>query len=506
MKRFFCFLIIILNLVNVTIYGATISELKNNLKTKVLARVLSDYNFVKKEDVEVSFSFTRQFEELVNKSSSIEFDLDSVDRFLGRTSLMVSFFDKAIATPGTLNAYSDADYVGHIGFARVRNIDEEDGNFLNLYLFDIKMFTMLSIAVTSNNFKAGDKVTGSVSGATGIVAYEDASNNHIMVHDVVGTFTTNDALTLKGAGTYSSSSTLSAVRSFHVEDARGVGQETSDTGEEDFTANVATDNDKLLSGVASITAGGAITGLGTAFLTELRKGDIIIVGNKIEIRLEENSNTLPKIEMLNSSIKKLLSEFGSIPLPPYITRAADEFDKEYYQTIFAENDGSVAAPTASLHFDSQVMKRLEEKKINICNLTLHIGMGTFSAIKTQHIEDHIMHSELFSIPKKTIEQIKKCKEKNGKVVAVGTTVARALESFNYNNNKTDTFYETNIFIKPGYKFKIVDHLITNFHLPKSSLLIMIAAFYNKNKILEAYDYAKKNDYKFFSYGDSTLIL
>ena len=180
---------------------------------------------------------------------------------------------------GTLNAYSDADYVGHIGFARVRNIDEEDGNFLNLYLFDIKMFTMLSIAVTSNNFKAGDKVTGSVSGATGIVAYEDATNNHIMVHDVVGTFTTNDALTLKGAGTYNSSSTLSAVRSFHVEDARGVGQETSDTGEEDFTGNVATDSDKLLSGVASITSGGVITGLGTAFLTELRKGDIIIDGS-----------------------------------------------------------------------------------------------------------------------------------------------------------------------------------------------------------------------------------
>ena len=144
---------------------------------------------------------------------------------------------------------------------------------------------------------------------------------------------------------------------------------------------------------------------------KLRKGDIIIVGNKIEIRLEENSNTLPKIEILNSSIKKLLSEFGSIPLPPYITRAADEFDKEYYQTIFAENDGSVAAPTASLHFDSQVIKRLEEKKVNICNLTLHIGMGTFSAIKTQYVEDHIMHSELYSIPKKTIEQIKKCKEK-----------------------------------------------------------------------------------------------
>ena len=160
----------------------------------------------------------------------------------------IKLFDKAIATPGTLNAYSDADYVGHIGFARVRNIDEYNGTHLNLYLFDIKMFTMLSCSVSSNNFKAGDKVTGSISGATGIVAYEDASNNHVMIHDVVGTFTTNDAISLKGSGTYSSSSTLTAVRSFNVEDARSVGQVSSQTAtEEDFTADIALDSDKLIS-------------------------------------------------------------------------------------------------------------------------------------------------------------------------------------------------------------------------------------------------------------------
>ena len=123
----------------------------------------------------------------------------------------IHLFDKAIATPGTLNAYSNADYVGHIGFARVRNIDEESTAFENLYLFDIKMFTMISCSVTANNFKAGDKVTGSTSGATGIVAYEDATNNHIMLHDVVGTFRTTDAISVKGQGTYSSSSTITAV-------------------------------------------------------------------------------------------------------------------------------------------------------------------------------------------------------------------------------------------------------------------------------------------------------
>jgi len=191
----------------------------------------------------------------------------------------IKLFDKAIATPGTLNAYSDADYVGHIGFARVRNIDEYNGTHLNLYLFDIKMFTMLSISNSSGNFVAGDKITGSISGATGIVAYGDHSNNHVMLHDVVGTFTTNDVLTLKGTGTYSAGGQPSAVRSFNVEDARSVGQVSSQTStEEDFTADIALDSDKLISGLSSITSGGAITGLGTAFLNELRKGDLIIDG------------------------------------------------------------------------------------------------------------------------------------------------------------------------------------------------------------------------------------
>ena len=194
----------------------------------------------------------------------------------------IKLFDKAIATPGTLNAYSDADYVGHIGFARVRNIDEYNGTHLNLYLFDIKMFTMVSCTVSSGNFVPGDKVTQEVSGATGIVAYEDATNDHIMLHDVVGTFIVGQPISVKGQGTYSSSSGIGGgkgIRSFNVEDARGVGQVSSQTStEEDFTADIALDSDKLISGLSTITTGGAITGLGTAFLNELRKGDLIIDG------------------------------------------------------------------------------------------------------------------------------------------------------------------------------------------------------------------------------------
>ena len=239
---------------------------------------------------------------------------------------------------------------------------------------------------------------------------------------------------------------------------------------------------------------------------KLRNGDKIIIGDEIELIIKNNNQILCEISVENSSVQKLLSDHGSIPLPPYISRKPSQIDKDYYQTIFAKNNGSVAAPTAGLHFDQEVVKKLIKKGVKITHITLHIGMGTFSSIKTENIEDHIMHSELYCVPEITSKMIEKCKKNNGKIIAVGTTVARALESFYAGKYKTDEFRETNIFIKPGYNFNIVDHLITNFHLPKSSLIIMISAFYNKDKILEAYEFAKKNNYKFFSYGDSTLIL
>ena len=240
---------------------------------------------------------------------------------------------------------------------------------------------------------------------------------------------------------------------------------------------------------------------------KLKIGDIIVIDDIIEIMLIKNfSNNISEVKILNSSSKILLSNHGSVPLPPYISRAPTNIDKKLYQTIFASKDGSVAAPTAALHFDKEIIKKLEKKHIKICNITLHIGMGTFSAIKTQDINNHNMHSELYSIPSETIKQIERCKEKNGKIIAVGTTVARALESFHMSKNLTDKFYNTDIFIKPGYDFKVVDHLITNFHLPQSSLLVMICAFYDTKKILKAYNYAIEQNYSFFSYGDSTLIL
>jgi len=239
---------------------------------------------------------------------------------------------------------------------------------------------------------------------------------------------------------------------------------------------------------------------------KLKKDDIVIVGNDIKLLIEKNNQILCEIKILDYSVNDLLINYGSIPLPPYISRDPEDIDKEFYQTIFADKNGSVAAPTAALHFDKNILNKLIIKKILICKITLHIGIGTFSPIKTQNITQHKMHSELYLIPEVTAKQIKMCRARRGKIFAVGTTVARALESFYSSKKNPEQFYETDIFIKPGYKFISVDHLITNFHLPRSSLLVMVSAFYDTKKILKAYDFAIDNNYKFFSYGDSTLIL
>lgn len=239
---------------------------------------------------------------------------------------------------------------------------------------------------------------------------------------------------------------------------------------------------------------------------KIKEKQRIVISDEIELEILHNDGTLCKVEILNSNAEYLLRNFGEVPLPPYINRKATNEDKLYYQTIFAQNEGSVACPTAALHFDNKILNIIKNKGINIAYITLHIGMGTFTTIKDRDINNHKMHSENYFIPSRTDYLVKKHKKNGGKIIAVGTTSARALESFYTTSNVVDKFYQTDIFIKPGYKFKIVDHLITNFHLPKSSLLIMISAFYNREKILQSYNYAINNNYNFFSYGDSTLIL
>ena len=199
---------------------------------------------------------------------------------------------------------------------------------------------------------------------------------------------------------------------------------------------------------------------------------------------------------------ELMQNFGHVPLPPYVEHADDLEDLERYQSIFAKYPGAVAAPTASLHFDFSLLNAFEKKGIKTAQLTLHIGAGTFQPIKTEKIDEHKMHSEWYSIPAETISAIQECRKNGGRVVAVGTTSVRSLESWALGGASTG---ETTIFIRPGFEFKVVDLMITNFHLPKSTLLMLVSAFTSYSHIFDLYQHAIKNQYRFFSYGDAMLL-
>lgn len=203
--------------------------------------------------------------------------------------------------------------------------------------------------------------------------------------------------------------------------------------------------------------------------------------------------------------ENILDEVGIIPLPPYIHEKLE--DKERYQTIYSKYKGSVAAPTAGLHFTEELLKKIREKGVKTVYLTLHVGLGTFRPVKEDNIEDHVMHTEIYNVPEETVNVIKKAKESGNKIFAVGTTSVRTLESLSHSDTGFKAGYgDTNIFIYPGFEFKIVDVLITNFHLPKSTLLMLVSAFSDREKVLNAYEEAKKNDYRFFSFGDAMLLI
>ena len=203
--------------------------------------------------------------------------------------------------------------------------------------------------------------------------------------------------------------------------------------------------------------------------------------------------------------ENILDEVGIIPLPPYIHEKLE--DKERYQTIYSKYKGSVAALTAGLHFTEELLKKIREKGVKTVYLTLHVGLGTFRPVKEDNIEDHIMHTEIYNVPEETIDVIKKAKKSGNRIFAVGTTSVRTLESLSHSDTGFKAGYgDTNIFIYPGFEFKIVDVLITNFHLPKSTLLMLVSAFSDREKVLNAYEEAKKNDYRFFSFGDAMLLI
>lgn len=208
-------------------------------------------------------------------------------------------------------------------------------------------------------------------------------------------------------------------------------------------------------------------------------------------------------------ILKVLDQYGQLPIPPYFNREAEDIDTERYQTVFndPEKMASVAAPTASLHFDDAILQKLKAKGIKTTFVTLHVGAGTFAPVRTENLENHIMHSEWCDVPENAVELIRETKIRGNQVIAVGTTATRALESAAQAHQGTLKAWtgDTQIFIYPGYQFCVVDRLITNFHLPESTLLMLVSALTSRDAILTAYKHAVEQEYRFFSYGDSMLI-
>jgi len=201
----------------------------------------------------------------------------------------------------------------------------------------------------------------------------------------------------------------------------------------------------------------------------------------------------------------LLEQHGHVPLPPYITHADEADDVRRYQTVFAREPGAVAAPTAALHFDEALLAELTARDIGQAHVTLHVGAGTFQPVRVEALADHKMHSEWFEVTQATVDAIAACKARGGKVVAVGTTTLRALESAAVGGSLQAGSRETDIFITPGFKFRVVDRLVTNFHLPKSTLMMLVSAFAGYEHIMALYRHAIAGEYRFFSYGDAMLL-
>ena len=237
---------------------------------------------------------------------------------------------------------------------------------------------------------------------------------------------------------------------------------------------------------------------------KLHEGDILSIKHHLEHKIKIVhllGNGTAEVEP-DQPLETLAAQYGNVPLPPYLHRDATEDDKKRYQTVWAKNTGSAAAPTASLNMTEELLRKLEDKGVDIKYLTLHVGLGTFLPIRSNNVEEHQMHSEWFEIPEDTVKAIKFAKKTGHRVIALGTTVARTLEFYGQTGQ---TSGEDDIFIYPGYKFTTIDALLTNFHAPKSTVLMLAAAFAGWGNLHAAYDHAVAEKYNFLSYGDSMLI-
>ena len=234
-------------------------------------------------------------------------------------------------------------------------------------------------------------------------------------------------------------------------------------------------------------------------------GSYIILENKVRLKICDKNDGIYSVSFESDSILKTLNEVGHIPLPPYIDREDVKEDANRYQTVYAQNNGAVAAPTAGLHFDESLLSSLKEQGIDHTFLTLHVGAGTFQSVKVENIESHKMHSEYYEVSQESVDKIVQTKATGGRIIAVGTTAVRTLESIALNGELSSQKGETDIFIYPRFEFRIVDAMITNFHLPKSSLLMLVSAFIGFDEMHQTYQHAIKEQYRFFSYGDAMLL-
>lgn len=233
-------------------------------------------------------------------------------------------------------------------------------------------------------------------------------------------------------------------------------------------------------------------------------GSKIHLAEGVAVEVQARQDDLTRLRFPRP-VLEILDELGQLPLPPYIVHTPTAEDEARYQTVYASQPGAVAAPTAGLHFDEAMLNALHERGVRMAQVTLHVGAGTFQPVRVGSIADHRMHSERYTIPQATVDAIREARTRGGRVVAVGTTSMRALEAAAQSGKLVAGSNETDIFITPGYRFRVVDALITNFHLPKSTLLMLVSAFAGMDAIRSAYTHAIAERYRFFSYGDAMLL-
>ena len=236
-------------------------------------------------------------------------------------------------------------------------------------------------------------------------------------------------------------------------------------------------------------------------------GSLIQIADDVSFKMLGREGDLFHLSLSDSSASLLdvLETHGHMPLPPYITREDGEDDRQRYQTVFAERPGAVAAPTAGLHFDDATLEAIRDKGAELAYVTLHVGAGTFQPVRVENIHEHVMHPEYVEVDQKVCDQVAACHERGGRVVAIGTTTVRSLESAAQDGVLKPFFGDTRLFITPGYQFQVIDVLLTNFHLPESTLLMLVSAFGGYESVMAAYRHAVEQEYRFFSYGDAMLL-